>query len=284
VSMPASQVALLGLPDAGKTTYLGAFFIETERPDEPDVMIVRYGKGDREYLNSLADRLAKAESVDRTPQDQPGELRLPVRFTGSDTERLLVVPDPSGEMLVVALDTRRMDSSLAGQIRHCKGALLFVRADTLKDVLELRRVAGLLTDEPAEQVDDDGLSAAEDWHPALAAPQARLVDAVQQVLALRGDNTPLRLGVVISAWDKTGDDRQPDRWAREHLGLLMQLLEHDPRVTFAVFGVAAQGGDFTQNAARERLAAVELADRAIARDGTGQNIRISTPLRWVLGE
>lgn len=283
--MTKTQVALLGLPAAGKTTYLGAFYIETERLHHPDVLITHYAEGDREYLNRLADRLSTAQSVDRTPQDQPGELRLPVRFSGSDTERLLVVPDPSGEVLADALEARRMDSSLAGQITDCAGALLFVRADTLKDVVELRSFAALLNDPPpAQEAEDDGLQGPDDWHPALAAPQARLVDVVQQVLALREGNAALRLGVVISAWDKTGGGRSPDRWAEDHLGLLMQLLEQDPRVAYAVFGVAAQGGDFNQDAERERLVAVELAERAAARDGQDRAVRISAPLRWALGE
>jgi len=281
MSAEAPTVTLLGLPGAGKTTYLAAFYIEAERPDATaDVRITRYTAGQREYLNELADRLADRKNVERTSQEQPGELRLPLAFATSEGERLLTVPDVSGELLRDGMERRVLPAEIVEPLRASDGALLFVRPDQLVEAVEVGGLAELLEFAPVKGV--DGLQP-EDWSLDLAATQARLVDVVQEVLDAR-ERLPLRLAVVVSAWDTVGEDMTPDRWAGENLALLVQLLQSDPRVQFAVFGVSAQGGDFERDDDVERLKPMPLAERGFAvRGDRPDRVVVTAPLRWVLG-
>lgn len=271
---------MVGLPETGKTTYLTAFYVATEEGGG-EVALAGYTDANRKYLNERMEELAECRRVTRTNEQEPEELRLTLIFDESAEESLLI-PDLWGERIDRATEKRRIDEEFGDLTVKSDAILLFVRpegldpGDGLHDFAELCRMAGI----EAEFQEGDVVTP-EQWEVALAPPQVRLVDIVQELIALRND-APLRLCLVVSAWDRTKGNLSPEQWTWENLPLLAQMLDSQPNISWTVFGVSAQGGDFEDEEDRQRLLDMELTERPIVAASDGKDSSIFAPIRWAL--
>jgi hypothetical protein len=277
---PPASVAVVGFQSAGKSTYLGAFFIACEYGAD-DMSIATYGDGNREYLNGLADELASLTRLERTPQTEPGHIDLTLRLTADDEARRLVIPDLSGELLRESMNNRVLDPTLETLLMETDSILLFVRADR---IVPVRRLADFAAAMKTAGEEISGEAAAEDrdsWSIELAPTQARLTDVVQEILELK-EGADIRLGLVISAWDmRPTAGETPRQWVGRELPLVLQALDASG-IVWEVFGVSAQGGDFGNDADRERLESTELAERAAVELADGNPAGIGARVRWAL--
>jgi len=116
-----------------------------------------------------------------------------------------------------------------------------------------------------------------------ACTSARIVDALENVLALRADSRPLRVGIVVSAWDSVDPSLTPAQWVQERLPALTSFIEvNSDRMIADVFGISAQGGRLPQQK-DELLAKGDVIDRVFARDRSGDPVALAQPLRWTMG-
>jgi hypothetical protein len=281
MSDPASpSVAVIGFQSAGKSTYLGAFFIACEEGAD-DMSITAYADGNREYLNGLADELASLTRLERTPQTEPGLVDLTLRMNEGDEARRLVIPDLSGELLRESMNDRVLDPSLEALLMGTDSVLLFVRADKIVPVRRLADFAAAMKQAGEEVTGETAVEDRDSWSIELAPTQARLTDVVQELMDMK-DAKDLRLGLVISAWDmRPTPGETPRQWAGRELPLVVQALEASG-IVWEVFGVSAQGGDFKNDADRERLESTELAKRAVVQLADGEDAGIGAPVRWAL--
>ena len=272
---------MVGAPATGKTTFLTAFYVATEN-GQGDVAITRYSDSDREHLNKMMEMLGECNEVVRTNEQEPAELRLTVSF-GSGKEEQLLVPDMSGELIERAMLNRRIDEDFGQLIVDSDSVLVFLRADEMlsadpaQDLELLLRLAGV----GGGSVQDESPATPDDWEIALAPTQVRLVDVVQQLMRLR-DGAPVRLALIISAWDQTDGNLSPRQWSVENMPLLVQLLDGLSNVTWTVFGVSAQGGAFTDEPDRKRLENTELLNRPVVQDEAGLDSSVFAPICWAL--
>jgi hypothetical protein len=159
--------------------------------------------------------------------------------------------------------------------------LLFVRADKIVPVRRLTDFAAAMKKAGEEISGEAAVEDRDSWSIELAPTQARLTDVVQEVLELK-EATNLRLGLVISAWDMRPTPAEtPRQWAERELSLVVQAMNASG-IVWDVFGVSAQGGDFTNDADRERLESTELAKRAVVQLADGEPAGIGAPVRWAL--
>lgn len=93
------------------------------------------------------------------------------------------------------------------------------------------------------------------WNPRDADGQVKIVDVLQGVAAF-GNERRWTLGIVVSAWDvvkRQVGDLTPDQWLERALPMVSQFLSSNPQYFLVrTFGVSAQGGDPTLEAARLR--------------------------------
>lgn len=278
---PSKTLCMVGLPATGKTTFLAAFYVAAEQGGSV-AEIVNLSHDDREHLNKMMARLGRCENVVRTNEQEPQELRLWLQFEGGDRERLLV-PDMSGELIERATESRRMNDVFAALAVENDAVILFLRPDHLvtgaaaQDFNDLLVLAGVETAVPSGQ----SVPSPEDWEIALAPTQVRLVDVVQQLQWLRR-GSPLRLCLVISAWDATDGKLSPGDWAIENLPLLVQMLESQDDIDWTIFGVSAQGGDFGDAEERAALEKLELFERPRVFNAGGEASTIFDPVTWAL--
>jgi hypothetical protein len=317
ISEPARpRLAFLGLPRTGKSTFLGAFWALVQSPVETSVRETRFG-GDRSYVQRLAEQVARGEELDRTALDADEGLSVALRF-GELGVAELVVPDLSGEALRVLVERRIWYPRLLDACSEATAILVFVHPDRLRLPVRIAAgggfaaaggggvadagggdvaaaggggavaggggaVAGGGVAGAGEAVSfhpDDPIGFRADDHVCTAA---ELIDAFENLAGLWNGRRPVRVGIIVSAWDRVGGDPKPSpyQWLQARLPGILATLESNRDVAdFEVFGVSAQGGPL--EAREELLARGEVCDRVFAEDRSGRRISLVDPVRWAI--
>ena len=288
----SKKVVLLGLPRTGKSTYLGSIWQLIQ--DERDTTIVEVDlTGDRAYLQALGEQVAAAEEVRRTDVESEEGLALTVSFPAHDARLALDVPDFSGETLRMLVEDRTWHPRLLAALDEADAVLLFVHpksvflparlAFTAEVLQEFLKHHGVQADPSSSNADEEP-TAIESvrFSPRMACTAAKLVDALENVLDRRSAGDPLRVGLVVSAWDTVDGKPTPAEWLQDRLPAIVSFAEvnHD-RVSLAVFGVSAQGGALPGDR-DDLLHKGSVLERSFARNAVGKAVPLSAPLEWVL--
>jgi hypothetical protein len=270
--------------------------------DERDTSISEVSvAGDRAYLQELGEKVARGEEPDRTDVESDEGLRITVSMPGVGLADL-DVSDLSGETLRLLVENRIWHEQLRRALDGVNAVLLFVHPDKIRQPIRIAFTKKILTKLVTESAEDsstapegqlkesNGVSLtrpgakAPDFLPRFSCTSAKLIDGLENLLGLMRREWPLRLGVVVSAWDAVADDITPGEWLQDRLPALAEMLRSNPeRVEAAVFGVSAQGGRIPAD--RDRLLKIgRVLDRCYARDANGTAVPLSEPVRWAIAE
>jgi Double-GTPase 1 len=261
-----TQLIVVGLPESGKSTYLGALYYFLRKAVDPRLAL-RVEPEERDYLQELEDKWLRFQPFRRSthPGTKPVDLSLKSSNLG---ELELSIPDISGETFDRLWENAIWPESVQEIAAEADGALIFLNPASLKppDLIDVS------TDVPSEA--DPVL-----WNPEMAPTQAIVCDLLEALIMERkGDLPPV--AVVVSAWDMAADlGIDPPKWLELHVPLLWQWLcarEGD----FETFGISAQGGDVSTEESRLALAADPDPLNRI-RQGPGAHGLID-PILWLL--
>lgn len=284
--MTASHdVLFLGFPSSGKTTYLALAYRAIVTGAVEGVELGTYDD-DREYVNEIAKRLASCEEAERTQVEHDEQLALSLRANVQDL--FLRVPDMSGERWSHVLEDRRWSREIDEQLRDASGLLLFVHSHQIENDPLIDDVnagaAALVEVEPPSSVpvpagdEEDGSTEV----ARTRVTQVGLVDLLQLVVRRRSV-LPLRLSVVVSAWDLMPHDLEPRQWLADELPLLHQYLETNTRwIDSTLWGVSAQGGDFGNDQRRQELLREDVVERALVVGANAGPSTVMAPMAWAL--
>ena len=272
--MIENNLAFIGLPQTGKSTYLGALWQLIQDSGDGSVTEVDV-TGDRSYLQSLGERVASAQEIERTPVDSDQGMRLTLRFRDLG-DLSLEIPDLSGELFRQLIENRIWHTKLDEAVERADGLILFLHPHHLTQPFSIRAVNQLLG---VVAVDDTEEPRAFSVHEACTAAQH--LDALENVLAAVRPR-PVRLGVVVSAWDVVDGQPTPLEWLRRRLPALASYLSANEQLTTSsIFGVSAQGGALPEQQ-EELLAQGNVIERAFAVGPDGIAVGLAEPLRWVI--
>jgi hypothetical protein len=275
---------MIGLPDTGKTTFLAAFWHVIKNAESvPGALQLAGIKGDRTYLNKIEQQWMACLPLERTKiawQAVTIQVREPV--SGEAVE--LSIPDISGELYeVFQWGKRECPRSYAALAATAAGAIFFVHPHATKEtdpITEVDRALAGLTDDCHAASRETSQTKAEPWDPKRVPTQIKLVELLQFFLS--HTSAPVRLAVVVSAWDcVTERGMTPDRWLETRIPLVHQFLAaNDDRFTHCVYGVSAQGGPLEK---AEQLREESKAVRRIRVVGVeGESNDITAPVRWLM--
>lgn len=268
------RLALIGMPQTGKSTFLGALWALVQSPLEPSVAEASFS-GDRSYIQRLAEQVARGEEIDRTGVDTNEAMAVELAFEslgGAD----VLIPDTSGESLRVLVEQRIWHPRLRAACEEATAIALFVHPARLRVPQPISLLAGFGGDDTAAAAEP----VAFDVHEH-AATAAELIDVFENVSELCRERWPIRLAVIVSAWDCVDGDPSPYEWLQRRLPGVLATIESNPDIAaFEVFGVSAQGGPL--EAREELLARGEICDRVYARDRAGQPVSLVAPVRWAI--
>lgn len=280
------SLVMLGLPRTGKSAYLGTFWHMVEEPDIAAVEVAELPQ-DLQHVRALADAMRGLEVLARTRSEEHEELNLSVVFAG-EHDAVLRIPDLSGELLQAIIEQRTMPEELAQELGQAAGLLVFLHPMRISLPTGLS-VAGAPDDEDREEEsveltndtdEGDAATNTDRFSNAKACTAAQLIDCLENALELMAEDWPVRVALVVSAFDLT-HGRSPDQWLVDRVPALKSFLDTNAdRVEWTVFGVSAQGGRRGHSA---DLLPKDLHERAFARNAQGEEVEFSDPVRWALG-
>jgi GTPase SAR1 family protein len=206
------QVLAVGLPRAGKTTFMAALWHVLQAEDVPGALRLTRLTGDAKYLNSITTAWREYHEVAGTLQ-QSEELGILMSLTdGVRSGFDLVFPDLAGETFQQQWTDREWSADFDSLASKTTGLLVFVHPCMVEplEIYEARKFLQLEEEEqketPEEQADDadsfkqepatekkDAASAF--WDARDAAGQVQLVDVLQSLLERVGRK--LRVSVII---------------------------------------------------------------------------------------
>lgn len=278
--MRAHQL-IVGLPGAGKTTFLAALWQVVEYDGVNATLVVDRLDGDREHLNEIRGRWLRCEPQRRTSSSSETSVRMVLRDRNTGTTTDIAFPDLSGESFRAQWTTRQWSREYDSVVEHTDGVMVFIHPST---IVEPQRIDQ--ADELVAALGGDGGEAGADadvtpWNPDDSATQVQLVELLQFISERRKE--PLLLVVIVSAWDVAREAATtPAEWLQRRVPLLHQyIVANDDLWHTQLFGVSAQGGDFTTESDRLLNEHVP-AKRVIVFDGTTTSNDITAPVRALM--
>jgi hypothetical protein len=269
---------IVGLPEAGKTSFIHALDDVLQNPPSRDALC-SYGLAeDRSYLERDKAKFRAGKKLDHTERNLQGPApELWFEHPESGQRGRVFLPDVNGEVFQDQWVDRRWSTSFRDALKTIDGMLVFVRADTPASNQELLGQMILLL--PLSQ------KPALSFQPKKASAQVQLVD-VLQFIAIKGEVVrPLKVAVLISAWDtveKPGNlqPKTPSAFLLREWALLYQYLRsnHDVFVT-KIYGVSALGG--TEEELKE-LRKLPPHDRVKLVEDDHCSKDLTRPIRWLL--
>jgi len=305
------KIVVIGLPFAGKTTFVAALWDVLGSGEVAGSLQLDHLDGDNHHLNEIRNRWADCQEIERTKISNETMVAMWLKDTRSEQVSQLVFTDMSGESFEQQWTERVCTREYSQLIDQITGALLFIHPRHVKEAVLIRDTAAMIrhlpSPSPTEVTGNDidapkfttrhsarstveaTMVPALPTKPSYASTQVQLAELLQFIRNLRSSQTDkLRLGVVISAWDliekqSKSEKARPGSWLRQRAPLLDQFIRANPEsFDYDVFGVSAQGGELEQAEELRRLS-YEPSKRIVVVHGAHRSHDITVPVRWVLG-
>ncbi|HTT93421.1 MAG TPA: hypothetical protein VMF55_02035 [Solirubrobacterales bacterium] len=260
---------LVGLPESGKSTYLGALYYLL-RTGRDEALRLSSEPAEKQYLQELENNWLRYQPFERSRH--PGAIAVELDLIGAHVGEIsLEIPDISGETYSHLWEDGLWSQSVLDLTLKSDGLIVFLHPQTVKKPELIDVIASK----------DPGSDKWVEWLAELSPTQAVLCDLLEQVEAQRGASLP-RIAVVISAWDTVADlGIEPNRWLELEVPLLWQwLYGQEGDLEFRCFGISAQGGDVSDEETRKRLAEGGDPLKRIT-EGPGTD-GLLDPLLWLL--
>jgi hypothetical protein len=277
---------VFGIQESGKTTFAAALWHLVDSEEIPTALIKGKHVGDFTYLQEISGSWAEGYEVERTKSQQVENIQVNLRHAASGDEMTLEFDDLSGETFEHAFARRYCPEKFVELVKNAEGMLLFLSASrrnddavTILDVFDAKEDAT----HPAADPDH--------WEPEKAPLQVQLVDLLQCLQRPPFEVAPMKVALVVSAWDLAPDGgADAEKWLRDRYPLLSQYLNNSEAILdLRVYGVSAQGGRLSQKKDgpgpdREKLLATVPASKRIRIIGPEvAEHDITRPLLWLAG-
>ncbi len=279
-------ITIIGLPETGKTSFLAAFhhFVAADIPDKP---FSEYQlSSDATYLNTISSKWLKCEQLERT-STQAGLAAKDITIHLSDNKHNqnfdLQIPDIAGESFVSQFTDRLWDEQYYKNILKTGALILFISPDKIKAHALIDDHIGVvdLFNDPDEQ------SEIVPYNIEDTPTQVAISDIIEAHVDMTKEK-PLKLVIVISAWDKVIEENiTPEKWIQLNLPLFYQyLITNFESIIYKVFGLSAQGGDLTDEIKKAELQGIDNpSDRIIVQEsGNVPSNNICAPLEWIISQ
>lgn len=282
MKMKDKGILFSGLPESGKTTFLAALWYYVFNTDDGEFVCDSLEDSELEYLNLISRNWASCNSVIRTNQSKMEHVNVKLVDKVSGSSMVLNIPDISGETFKTHFVDREWDEEFDNLLENIQGILLFI------DPRDVKNKPRLIYHESqnyrcfGEEMINNTLE--QPWTEDLVPSQVKLVDFLQMI-DFNKPNTLRKISVVISCWDLTNGDREPEIWCKSELPLLHQYLTSNGDL-FKVryFGVSSQGGDYEDLAIKDSLLSRDALDRIKIVQGSEISNNILSPILWITNE
>lgn len=238
--MDRKKILIAGLPNSGKTTYLGALVYILDSGEIETALKYDGDPENRKYLNKIVNAWLKFERMERTHYSS--EECIELNLLNNDEKILLKIPDLSGETWKELWSQRQCSESVANLMSDVNCMMFFIHCDNIEkpiSIMEIKRQQVAL----GEVQTSDDIS---NWQPDKhCSTQVMAVDILQTIAEENTNKPSINLAIILSAWDTVVElNCTPEEFIQNKLPLLSQYIQskHD-YPNFSVYGVSAQGAD-----------------------------------------
>jgi hypothetical protein len=274
-----SRLLMLGLQGSGKTSFLAALWHLIESNELPSSLTAPALQPNREYLNRIRDSWLRFQEVGRTPLRTEELISLVLRDTQTHNAIDISLPDWSGESLRLQWAVRKARRSYADRAHGATGVVLFIHPNTVKRTTRIDLESAARSSVSTSSLDEKS----KEWSSELTSTQIELVELLQFVTWLREAPQPLRIVVVVSAWDLVRTPVAPSSWLELRLPVLHQFLtSNGSAMPFQVFGVSALGGDLKDDISTLQEKNTPSSRVRVVNDALNETHDLTLPLRFLL--
>lgn len=230
--MAEKKILIVGLSDAGKTTYLGA--LNGALRQEGNFCLKYGGKSSNEdYLNKITEKWLGGEKIEHTSDGEPQYIKWHLKIQ-DDVVIDITIPDMKGEMYEGIINND-FDEKLNEYCKDVCGILLFVnkiQKPVLKDD------ANKTMTQPAEA---SNVTSADQIKltPELMSDVTKNILVVKYLKELIGD---VRIVVAVSSWDMLTTFNSIREYCEKQIAGLYNYVRHNFKKHWFC-GVSAQGFD-----------------------------------------
>lgn len=286
--MKSKKVLLSGFPASGKTTFIAAlWYYVSAYKNNGALTLNSLAEGDEEYLNRIRNYWITYQKVPRTAHGQPKGERviMNLKKVGSQDYALMDIPDFSGEMFQSHFELREWSEEYNQVINEIDGLILFINPFDENNRPHLITTANEIASMFGGSIDINEAKGSE-WEIRNTPTQVKLVESLQFVSFQKEQEFPIKIAIVISAWDQVkknhGQDKSPEKWLGEHLPLLHQYIRCNSELfTSRYFGVSAQGGDYDDEVTMDELVNKDPLKRILVVEQNNISNDIGLPIQWV---
>nr|WP_280925704.1 hypothetical protein [Shewanella septentrionalis] len=272
----------MGLPASGKTTFLAALWHLVESKEVDSLLTLHGFSGDFAYLNRISEAWRSFAPVPRTSQG--GETNISLQLINSQTEQKCKVmfPDLAGETFDSQVEHRVVRADFVNRFNQETGILFFINSDVKEDSLSIKEL-----NERLQGIESDAkvpTQPAQEWAPKFIPEQVKVVQLLSDLVTYPFEPCKRRLAVLISAWDLvTPVTLSPSEWLMNNMPLVHQFLEaNTDYFVYQVYGVSAQGLDFSNDTAVESAADLVPSRRIKITNQDGEGHDLTSPLIWLM--
>jgi len=299
--MSETRILVSGLPGTGKTTFIAALWCYVKSRTIDKTLTVNSLAGvEHEYLNSIANDYMEYKIPGRSLQNTHYEkVVMPLKKVSDSQPVTLEIPDIAGEKFRDHFDMREWSKEYDDLLQDVKGMLVFVsplspnnQPQFIADAAESEALLG--EDEVAEAqstatVHAEAIEAPPkptltNWDVKYVPNQVKIVDGLQFLLHHKELETPLKLSIIISAWDTISgaEELDPETWLEYNLPLLHQYLQcNTDKFTCRCFGVSGQGCDYDKPDQVDAIAGKPVYERIKVKQGANTTTDITQPIIWM---
>lgn len=292
---------IIGLPNAGKSTFLAALWYSLFHCKNNKM---KYSKleGNLNYLKTLSNTWANVQVLNRT---LPGEEKenLAITLERGDSQLRLNLPDRSGETFQSHYTNRKISKDLMAYIYKADAIMLFINVADVKDITYHSDmdsdILGEVEDETESKDENETNRTSEDEgdgtkHQAFLRDekndpmQVQIVDLLQFIETIR-DEKSVKLGVILSAWDQLmGSEYEstPELFVKKKMSLLWQFLQSNHQLFKCEYwGISAQGGTLEPENVEKLQNYLDPTERIFVLANDGQKSKdITEPIDSLLGD
>src|SRR5579884_333002 len=256
MSIEEREILVMGLPEAGKTTFIAALWHVVSVHEIASALRLGELQPSRDHLNSISKKWRECASVGRTILGKERSVAMNLETLDGMRKFRVTMPDTSGEAFRRIFENRRWTTSFGTAVERSAALIFFMHPDfmiaphRIDDGVEeaisiMEPVARSAEDNNSGQAAEQSLP----WEVNRASPQTKVLDLLQLVIRARKGRC-LKIAVVVSAWDLVKNlQLTPEKWLQKRAPLVWQFLNaNQEKRPYAVFGISAQGDDYAKRA------------------------------------
>jgi Double-GTPase 1 len=289
-----NNMLIAGLPGTGKSSFIAALWgYITSSSEYKPLKLGSLSKGDYEYLNTITRAWHQYEPLARNVGAKM-DIQMDLIISSSESRISVDIPDFSGEIFRDHFDYRVWDKEYDILLETVDGILLFVSPYSANNhpvlIDEINSLSEILAPdaESKQEVVSENPRRIVGYKPEFTCNQVKLVEELQFILYHKPEILPIRVGIVVSAWDtieKAGSENMitPAEWVERELPLLYQFLFcNNSSFECEYFGISAQGVAYEDEKATEAMYGLPIEKRVTVRFGNNSTHEITKPILWVI--